>query len=238
MNKGVLDIGNTRIKAAVFNQHGHLTEHAYFLTLVNAIEWLKSHQVISILSASVAQAELPPIQNIDTYSLTYKSQLPFQNLYQTPETLGVDRIAAMAEAAFAFPNEAVLVFDIGTCMTIDFLHPDGRYYGGNISPGIEMRWKSMHVMTQRLPQGSKEDYDGLMGSNTAAALASGVLDGMRFEIEGYMNHFGQMYPELKIVLCGGDLAHFDKPYKYKIFAAPDFVLKGLYHLLLLNEKKD
>ncbi len=238
MNKGVLDIGNTRIKAAVFNPDGHLSERAYFLTLVNAIEWFRSHQVSAILSASVAQAEMPPIHNIDTYSLTYKSELPFQNLYQSPETLGVDRIAVMAEAAIEFPGQAVLVFDIGTCMTIDFLHPDGRYFGGNISPGIEMRWKAMHTMTQRLPLANKYEYSGFMGSNTLSALASGVIDGMRLEIEGYMQHYSTLFPNLNIVMCGGDAAHFDKPYKYKIFAAPDFVLKGLYHLLLLNEKKD
>lgn len=238
MIKGVLDIGNTRIKSAVFNAQGRMTEQAYFLTLVNAIEWLKERHVQSLMSASVAQAELPPILGIDTYSLTYKSRLPFDNLYQTPETLGVDRMAVMAAAALEFPGLPVLVFDIGTCMTIDFLHPDGRYYGGNISPGLEMRWKAMHLMTQRLPQASSEHYDGLMGSSTLSALSSGVIDGMRYEMEGYIRHFGQTYPDLKTVLCGGDLAHFDKPYKYEIFAAPDFVLKGLYHLLLLNENKD
>lgn len=238
MNRGVLDIGNTRIKAAVFNLDGKMIEHAYFLTLVNAIDWLHGHNVNRLLSASVAQAELPPVKGIETYSLTYKSLLPFDNHYQTPETLGVDRIAVMAAAATEFPNQAVLVFDIGTCMTIDLLHPDGRYFGGNISPGLEMRWKAMHTFTQRLPLASAEDYGELMGSNTLSALSSGVISGMRHEIEGYMHTFGEQFEDLQVVFCGGDLSHFDKPFKYKIFAAPDFVLRGLYYLLLLNEKKD
>lgn len=237
MKRAVIDIGNTRIKTATFDNEGNITEHAYFLTFVNAVEWLQERAVTSVMAASVAQAELPPIEGMDTYSLSYKSQLPFTNLYQTPETLGVDRIAVMAAAAIEFPGKPVLVFDIGTCMTIDFLHPDGRYYGGNISPGLDMRWSAMHQFTQRLPLATESDYTGLLGGSTLSALSSGALTGMRYEIEGYMEHFGQTYSELQVVFCGGNLSHFDKPYKYKIFAAPDFVLRGLFHLLILNENK-
>lgn len=233
--KGVLDIGNTRIKAAVFTNDGNIQDKAYFYTLVNSIEWMKEKGANSVMSASVAQAELPAIPGIATYSLTYKSRLPFTNLYQTPETLGVDRMAAMAAAAIEYPQKPVLVFDIGTCMTVDFLHPDGRYFGGNISPGIEMRLQAMHSMTQRLPLAEKDDVLDLLGSNTLSALASGTINGMRFEVDGYIEHFGNIFPDLHVVMCGGDFSYFDKPFKYKIFASPDFVLKGLFHLLLLNE---
>lgn len=233
--KGVIDIGNTRIKTAVFNHEAVLVEKAYFHTLINAIEWLNERQVTSLMSASVAQAILPQIPGIKTYSLTYQSKLPFDNQYSSKETLGVDRIAAMAAAAIEFPNSAVLVFDIGTCMTVDLLHPDGTYNGGNISPGIEMRLKAMHNFTQRLPLATKEDVAEMLGHNTVSALANGVINGMQFEINGYIEHFKQLYPDLKIVLCGGDYSYFDKQHKYEIFAAPDFVLKGLYYLLILNE---
>jgi len=233
--KGVIDIGNTRIKTAVFNQQAELVEKAYFHTLINAIEWLNERNVSSLMSASVAQAILPQIPGIKTYSLTYQSKLPFDNQYKSKETLGVDRIAAIAAAAIEFPNSPVLVFDIGTCMTVDLLHPNGIYNGGNISPGIEMRLKAMHNFTQRLPLATKEDVDDMLGHNTVSALANGVVNGMQFEIDGYIAHFKEQYPDLKIVLCGGDYSYFDKQHKYEIFAAPDFVLRGLYHLLILNE---
>ncbi len=235
MTRAVLDIGNTRIKAAIFNEQGDIKEQSYFFALNDAVEWLKNHQVTSLMSASVAQAILPAINGIKTYSLTYQSTLPFKNQYGSPDTLGVDRIAAMAAAAVEFPGKSVLVFDIGTCMTIDLLHQDGTYNGGNISPGIDMRLKAMHTMTKRLPLAERQEAMPDLGNSTRSAIATGVIKGMQHEIEGYINQFKTQYPELITVLCGGDYSHFEMPYKKEIFAAPGFVLKGLYHLLKLNE---
>jgi type III pantothenate kinase len=235
MKRAVLDIGNTRIKGAVFNDDGSIALQPYFTELEAAIHWLQQEQVTSLMTASVAQAIMPHIPGITTYSLTHESHLPFKNLYSSKETLGVDRIAVMAAAAIDYPDQAVLVFDIGTCMTIDLLHPDGTYKGGNISPGIKMRLEAMHQMTKRLPLATKEDSTSLMGDTTRSAIASGVIHGMRFEIEGYINTFKQDYPELITVLCGGDYSHFEMPHKNEIFAAPGFVLQGLYYLLKLNE---
>ena len=235
MIRAVLDIGNTRIKAAIFNEQGDIKEQSYFFAFNDAVEWLQKHQVTSLMSASVAQAILPSINGIKTYSLTYQSHLPFKNLYGSPDTLGVDRIAAMAGAAIEFASKPVLVFDIGTCMTIDLLHPDGTYNGGNISPGIDMRLKAMHTMTKRLPLAEPEEAMPDLGNSTRSAIATGVIKGMQFEIEGYINQYKTQYPELITVLCGGDYSHFEMPHKKEIFAAPGFVLKGLYHLLKLNE---
>lgn len=235
MNRAVLDIGNTRIKAAIFNEAGEIIEQSYLNSLDNAIEWLQNHQVSSLMSASVAQAILPAVKGIDTYSLSYQSTLPFKNLYESKETLGVDRIAVMAAAAIEFQGKPVLVFDIGTCMTIDFLYPDATYKGGNISPGIDMRLKAMHTMTQRLPLSDRDEALSDFGTTTRSAIATGVIKGMQYEIEGYINHYKSQYPELITVLCGGDYSHFEMPHKKEIFAAPGFVLKGLYHLLKLNE---
>jgi type III pantothenate kinase len=235
MKRAVLDIGNTRIKAAVFNDDGSIANQSYFTELETAIHWLQQEQVTSLMTASVAQAIMPHIPGIATYSLTHESRLPFKNHYGSKETLGVDRIAVMAAAAVDYPGKPVLVFDIGTCMTIDLLYPDGSYKGGNISPGINMRLEAMHTMTQRLPLATKEESSSLMGNSTRSAIASGVIHGMRFEIEGYINTYKQEYPELITVLCGGDYSHFEIPHKNEIFAAPGFVLQGLYYLLKLNE---
>jgi type III pantothenate kinase len=121
-------------------------------------------------------------------------------------------------------------------MTIDFLDTELNYYGGNISPGIDMRLKAMHQMTGRLPLVDLSEAAGEMGSSTKQAIANGVLIGMQHEIEGYINAYLSKYPNLQIVLCGGDYTHFDIPPKYKIFANENFVLEGLHALLLLNEK--
>lgn len=235
MKRGVIDIGNTRIKAAVYSESGQMEEMSFFKDLSECLDWFRSHGIDSLIQASVAQALLEAQEGFRIHSLTYRSRLPFKNLYSSPQTLGVDRIAALAGAALRFPQTAVLIFDIGTCMTIDFLNPEGEYKGGNISPGADMRLKALHEMTSRLPLVETHEEKGLMGDDTRTAIANGVMRGMQFEIDGYIEKFAKVYPDLTIVLCGGNFDRFEIPHKYKIFAAQNFVLDGLYQLLLLNE---
>jgi type III pantothenate kinase len=120
-------------------------------------------------------------------------------------------------------------------MTIDLLLPDNTYKGGNISPGLNMRLQAMHSMTGRLPLVSGENALIELGNDTHSAIANGALSGMYHEIESYITNYLEMYSDLQIVFCGGDHSRFDLNGKYRIFAAPEFVLLGLYHLLLLNE---
>lgn len=235
MIRGVLDTGNTRSKAAIYSSEGVMLEMKHFQQRADALLWLKSKNIQSLIQASVAQAVIEPLDGIFTHSLTHQSKLPFINQYSSPQTLGVDRIAALAQAAVQFPGKAVLIFDIGTCMTVDFLTPEGIYKGGNISPGVDMRLKAMHIMTGLLPLVEKSEAKETMGHSTRTAMANGVMRGMKFEIDGYIDFFAQLYNELTIVLCGGNLVDFDKTLKYEIFAAQNFVLDGLYQLLLLNE---
>lgn len=236
MNRGVIDIGNTRVKAAVFNEEGNLIDKEHFPTQISALQWIKEKDGFHVMAASVNTAMPETIEGLNIISLNADTILPFQNLYSTPHTLGADRIAAMSAAASIFPEKAVLVFDIGTCMTIDLLEPGKIYRGGNISPGIKMRLRAMHEMTGRLPLAESEDATEILGVSTKTALASGVITGMKHEIEGYCREFSKIYPDLVSVVCGGDYSYFDIQSKYRIFAAPNFVLQGLYHLLLLNEK--
>lgn len=141
----------------------------------------------------------------------------------------------MAAASTLYNGQAVLVFDIGTCMTIDLLHPGNIFKGGNISPGIDLRLKALHHYTGRLPLVPSETPHEAFGTDTATAIAAGVINGMRNEIESYIRHTEYTYPDLITILCGGNQNRFDLSDKFKIFAAPDFVLQGLYHLLILNE---
>ena len=153
MKRAVLDIGNTRIKAAIFNDDAEIELLQYFSQIEPAILWLKEQSVDKLMSASVAQAILPAIQGIDTYSLTYESKLPFDNQYSSKATMGVDRIAALAAAAIDFPGKPVLIFDIGTCMTIDFLYPDGTYKGGKYLTRHRHAFKSHASDDQATPFG-------------------------------------------------------------------------------------
>jgi type III pantothenate kinase len=236
MHRAAVDIGNTRIKCALFDDAGHIREHAVFTLIPEVMAWLSQQGAGKVMVSSVGRHKLPAMQGVKIYNLSYETKTPFTNLYGTPETLGVDRIAAMAAACSMYPGIPVLVFDIGTCMTIDLMHASKVYKGGNISPGLGMRLKAMHTMTDKLPYASVEDVSDTAGNSTKNALANGALWGMKYEIEGYIAHYLSLYPDLSVVICGGDFSHFDKQLKYKIFAAPDFVLQGLYHLLLLNEK--
>lgn len=236
MTKGVIDIGNTRVKAAVFNAEGSIIKLQKFDKSTTAFDWIKSEGVKTVMAASVGQHISENIDGLKIISLSMHSKLPFVNLYKTPETLGVDRIAVMSAASIKFKGKAVLVFDIGTCMTIDLLKPDNTYSGGNISPGIEMRLRAMHEMTGRLPLALKSEATETLGNTSRTAIASGVITGMHYEITGYINNYRKQYPGLITVLCGGDHSHFEFPPEFGIFADQNFVLQGLYQLLLLNEK--
>jgi type III pantothenate kinase len=235
MHRAVVDIGNTRIKCALFNTYGEIIQQAAFADTEEVSGWLILHKVSRAMISSVARHTLQAMDGIEMWTLDHDTKTPFINLYETPQTLGVDRIAAMAAASVLYPRQAVLVFDIGTCMTIDLLSPENRYRGGNISPGLDMRLKAMHTMTGKLPYATPDAAGNELGVSTVNALANGALHGMIHEIEGYIAHFRSLYPELVVILCGGDISHFEKQVKFRIFAAPDFVLQGLYHLLLLNE---
>ncbi len=238
MKRGAIDIGNTRSKAGLFDEQGQLLMTEYFDTPQAAAEWLKEQQVSKAMvsdvkGAQTISADIIPLQFVGTHL-----KLPFTNLYRTPETLGTDRVAVMAAAATLYPGQASLVFDIGTCMTIDLLHTDNTYRGGNISPGLQMRLRAMHEFTGKLPLSGTEHNHFEWGDDTLSALANGAASGLLYEIEGYIAKTLQAYPDAQILMCGGDAHYFAKQLKYKIFANQNLVLLGLYHLLVFNDKNN
>jgi type III pantothenate kinase len=160
--------------------------------------------------------------------------MPIQIRYATPETLGVDRIAAACGAIALFPGKNCLAIDAGTCITYDFIDHAGNYWGGGISPGIEMRLKAMHTFTTRLPLVKVNQQASLIGNSTESCLQSGALFGVLGEIEGIIQKYDQNYQELKVIICGGDISLFENQLKPTIFAAPDLVLMGLNRILLQN----
>jgi type III pantothenate kinase len=170
--------------------------------------------------------------------LSHSTPLPFKNLYRTPENLGKDRIAAAAGAFAAFPDTHTLIIDMGTAITFDILTSAGNYLGGNISPGLAMRFRALHAFTSRLPQLEKDEFSDDPGTDTRSAIISGVQKGILYEIQGYIEHFSKLYPGLKVILTGGDGDFFAKPLKSPIFVIPNLVLCGLNFILDFNAHRN
>jgi type III pantothenate kinase len=163
--------------------------------------------------------------------------LPLTNKYQTPETLGKDRLAAAVAAVNMFPHSNVLVIDAGTCIKYDFINAKAEYLGGAISPGLQMRFNALNHFTEKLPLITLSEYDSLIGKNTAESLLSGVINGTLSEIDGIIERYHKIYPEIQIVLSGGDAEYLVSKLKKEIFAVSNIVLNGLKIILDYNDKQ-
>jgi len=166
--------------------------------------------------------------------LNKKTKLPIINLYESPDTLGKDRLAAIIGANNIFKNQDVLVIDAGTAITFDFINKNNEYIGGNISPGLEMRYKSLNLFTSKLPLIKKDEKFNLIGKNTKEAIISGVQNGLVFEIDSYINIFKEKFNNIKIILTGGDSFFFEHKLKNCIFAEVFLIAIGLNKILIYN----
>src|SRR6478736_4137656 len=232
----VIDSGNTRLKAATFSGT-NLEEKHSFLNKEELKDFLNHHTFENAIVSTVSldsDEVLNWIKASKKILLNHLLPLPIHIKYKTPETLGVDRIAAVCGAVDVFPNKNSLVIDAGTAITYDFVDNHRNYKGGAISPGIKMRFESLHTFTERLPLVAKEGELQLIGNSTETCIRSGVLNGVIAEMEGTINNYKQLYPDLGVVLCGGDSFFFENKLKPTIFAAPDLVLSGLNRILLHN----
>ena len=162
--------------------------------------------------------------------------LPFKNRYTTPSTLGNDRIALAAAAVCVYPLKNTLVIDAGTCITFDFINSKNEYLGGAISPGIGMRYKSLHQYTGKLPLLSKNEEFKLIGTSTKSSIHSGIINGIICEIKGVIAQYQQDFGDLTIVLTGGDTKFLSKQLKNSIFANQNFLLRGLNKILTFNNQ--
>lgn len=233
----VVDYGNTSAKVAIFDQS----------KLVEKLTFTSKEELQRLLLASTAENFIVSSVNADAeqicdwavhakqkFVLTHKLPLPITLLYSTPHTLGVDRIAGACGAVQLFPGFNCLVIDTGTCITYDFTDEKGNYHGGGISPGLMMRFKAVHTFTARLPLVNPTDAPELIGNSTETSIQSGIIYGMMEEIEGIIERYRTNYPDLKVILCGGDAAFFENKLKASIFASPDLVLFGLNSVLIHN----
>ncbi len=236
----VIDIGNTSVKVGIF-EHNNIIDTRYqagcslsFLT-----EYLKDFQVTQAIIASVIELDESNSQWLEkncfpVIKLDHTTPIPITNLYKSPQTLGYDRLAAVVGANEQFPGRDILVVDAGTAITYEFIDAQDRYHGGNISPGMQMRFKALNQYTGRLPLVKAEGKLLSMGEDTETAIRAGVIKGIEFEISGYITSLKHKYPELLVFLTGGDEFSFDTNVKNIIFADSFLVLKGLNRILNYN----
>ncbi len=240
----IIDIGNTHAKMAVF-QADKLVEKVSgaledFQNNFNQL--LINHPKItnSIVSSVglLSEKQLEYVKKrLNVLVLTSKTALPFTNLYQTPKTLGVDRMALVSAAVKNYPNQNTLIIDAGTCITYDVITNKNEYLGGSISPGIRLRYTSLNNLTANLPLLNKEISDTIIGNSTNSAIHSGVIFGVLFEIDGVIQTYKEKYSDLTVILTGGDLNFLSKQLKSSIFAHSNFLLEGLNHILQYNSNE-
>jgi type III pantothenate kinase len=239
----IIDVGNTRVKAAVYKEDTLIELYVFKKSiLVSKVREInKKHAVLSAIMSSVAlitDKKVEKLQSILPFLLLNAStKVPFINLYQTPKTLGVDRIALMTSAVKLYPNKNVLVIDAGTCITFDFINDKKEYFGGAISPGIKMRYRSLHTFTSKLPLLEKKQVHNFIGNNTTESIDSGVVNGVCQEIDGVISQYKKKYSLLTVVLTGGDSIFLAKQLKSSIFANQNFLLQGLNEILIFNRNE-
>jgi type III pantothenate kinase len=237
----IVDIGNTSTKLALFEGGKCISQDRInelnCKELDNILTGRKVNQAIvssvKILPDFVNDLLFSAIHSV--HILTYKSLLPFKIEYDTPETLGPDRIAAVAGAYYLFPGSEVLVIDAGTAITYDFLSAD-IYKGGNISPGLSMRFKALNKFTDKLPLLSAPEIYTNPGRNTHDAIAAGVITGITYEINEYIRTFENNLNGVKIILTGGDSELLKDKINFEIIYQPDIVIEGLNYILEYNAK--
>ncbi len=232
----VVDIGNTRIKAALFNKDGLLQLNFYQTVneLLNDVSFIKqaTNAMIGSVVAGFEPFYVTLNEMVPTVIFTTQTAIPLKNLYESASTLGSDRLAASVGAYHLYPNKNVLVIDAGTCIKYNFANSSNEYIGGAISPGINMRFKALHQLTSKLPLIEADlSYINLIGTNTQTSILSGVLNGALAEVEETINQYRQQFPDLICVLTGGDGEYLAKRLKNSIFAHQNLVLKGLNDIL-------
>jgi len=238
----IIDVGNSFIKVAVFKADKVVevaqTVESDFLKKISNI--FENHPSIAkIMVSSVGKLSDAYIEGLSVFApvliLNKNSKLPFKNEYATPNTLGVDRIALVAAAFYAYPQKNCLVIDAGTCITYDFLDEKGVYKGGAISPGIRMRYKAMHAFTAKLPLIDSFGLENFIGNSTETCMISGVINGTVNEIEATILQYQRKFKDLTVILTGGDSHFLSKRLKSSIFAHPNFLMEGVNYILELNK---
>ncbi len=244
----IIDFGNTLCKVAFYENDEELNLHSFsnitlemLQTHINKYINLQpvpgkiTHCIVSSVINYPAEIKAYLQTTYQFIELNSNTPLPVSIKYETPNTLGNDRIAAVVGGKSLFPDQDLLIVDAGTCITFDFLNKNGDYLGGAITPGIKLRFKSLNNYTDKLPLIMHFGKDvKLIGSSTEGSIKSGVINGVKAEVNGIIENYREEYPEIKIIFTGGDINYFDTTPKNNIFAVANLVLKGLNTILNYN----
>lgn len=235
-----IDRGNSRTKVGIF-EGDSLIQYLIFedFGLADIEKIYDQHQIDSCILSSVVEpvkevSEFLISKSINFIEFNHNTPIPVKNNYLTPETLGKDRLAAVIGASYLKPNTNLLVIDAGTAITYDFIDNQNIFWGGNIAPGIELRFRALHEFTKKLPYVKIDKDYQLFGNDTTTAINSGVLNGVIFEIDGYISTLKKKYPDLSTFLTGGSIIYIDTKLKNTIFAEKFLVLIGLNRILNYN----
>jgi len=234
-----IDLGNTFVKTGLFREND-LLETRWRLTfgeLTSYVALVRPARLM-ISSTSRTEEELRAIFSECTdeiYLLGPLTPVPLTKAYDTPHTLGADRVAAAVGARAIRPNDDCLVIDMGTCITYDFVTRRDVFEGGLISPGLRMRFQAMHSFTERLPAVEADGViPSLVGKNTRHAMQSGVMNGLVAELNGIVARYHELFPDFQTLICGGDARFFESSFQTPIFVLPELVLIGLNRILQHN----
>ncbi|GGW53691.1 type III pantothenate kinase [Winogradskyella epiphytica] len=239
----IVDVGNTYVKFAVYDKQNLIHKMSFELS-----EFENQYKIVKksfpdlkkaiISSVGYSSKEHVSFIKKDMNVLLLNSELnfPFINKYQTPKTLGVDRMALVSASVDKYPNNNVLIIDAGTCVTYDFVTKENHYLGGAISPGIRLRYKSLNNLTANLPLLDTEQPKHIIGDSTESSIHSGVINGIVQEIDGVIGQYQEDYSDLTVILTGGDAKFLSNQLKNSIFANSNFLLDGLNFILEYNSK--
>ncbi|MBQ5741758.1 MAG: type III pantothenate kinase [Bacteroidaceae bacterium] len=241
--KLIIDIGNTVAKLVAFDGDEPIEEIRTSNDSLSALgafaaKYAFTHGIVGTVKELTAEAE-EQLRNlhIPILRFSHETPVPITNRYRSPKTLGADRLAAAVGARSLKPGKDLLIIDAGTCITYEVIDAKGNYWGGNIAPGMQMRLRALNEFTAKLPLVSAEGNVPGMGYDTETAIRSGVLRGMKYEIEGYIRSMRSKYPKLLVFLTGGDKINFDATIKSIIFADKFIVPRGLNKILDYNHDK-
>ncbi len=238
----IIDLGNSKIKAAVFEGNTLLNKiiigyEDWKNQLENIVK--KNENINNVVVANVSKVQKESFLFLEKYAklfiVSIDCNFPFTNNYETTSTLGIDRMVLATGAVLSFPNKNRLVIDAGTCVTYDFIDENDNYHGGAISPGIRLRYESLHNYTAKLPLLTKVDEEYLTGTSTTKSIHSGVLNGLALEIDGFINRYSEKHQNFIIILTGGDTEFLAKRLKNTIFANQNFLLESLNQTFQFNQ---
>ena len=236
-----IDWGNTNVKAAIFDNDTLQKQMTFSpeIALEKVSSIMGTYQPVKAILCSVVhhddelahmiKSKIKSVVKLDAYTRT-----PINNAYLSPETLGADRLALVVGAHMQNPTKHNLVISLGTCATYNLIQKNKTFRGGAITPGLHMRLKAMHTLTDKLPEVSLEGDLALLGYDTETCMRSGAVFGLAAEIDGMISAYESQYPDFNAILTGGDAPYFATKIKSKIFADPDLLLKGLNLILNYN----